>query len=82
MHDILPFIANFALKSSQTGRNKDRVNTLKDTCDPSKFHICECKTSFFFIWVLRPVKIISLILSKVNRWVLGGAKTGFNLCAF
>ena len=48
MHDILPFMANFALKSSQTGRNKDRVNTLKDTCDPSKFHICECKTSFFF----------------------------------
>ena len=30
---------------------------------------CECLkiNSFFFIWVLRPVKIISLILSRVNR---------------
>ena len=27
----------------------------------------------FFIWVLRPVKIISLILSQL----LGGAKTGY-----
>ena len=29
---------------------------------------------FYFIWVLRPVKIISLILNRVNRLV--EAKTG------
>ena len=29
--------------------------------------LCYIVDVFFFIWVLRPVKIISLILSRVNR---------------
>ena len=55
------------------GQTDGRMNKRTETCRPKSPMLKQVRQKlyfiFFFIWVLQPVKIISLILSRVNRKV-------------
>ena len=72
--DALPYGKATLLQFSGDCRKLFQGSEFLGTLWYSVTHTFACQTIFFFIRVLRPVKIISLFLSRVNQKV--GAKMG------